>query len=141
MFIGVGLLATIWMLLFYPGDNRWLVGPAFVAVGIAGFFLIRAYGRAQKRKARTLAEAARGTGTVTAVETSQRTHGSHTSGFWLTMTIEMPGQAPFQSRVHMSVSHDVMKKLQPGLVLPVRIHPSDPGKVLIGADQWLHAIP
>jgi hypothetical protein len=137
MFIGVGLLATVWMLLFYRGDSRWLVGPAFVAAGIVGIFAFRALGRAEKRKARTLAEAARGSGTVTAVEKSQRSHGSHTSGFWLTMTVEMPGQAPFQSRVHMSVSHDVLKKVQPGLVLPVRIHPSNPSKVLIGANQWL----
>lgn len=137
MFIGIGLLAMAWMLVFYPGDSRWLVGPAFVALGVVGIFAFRAMGKAEKRKARTLAEAVRGTGTVTAVEKSQRTHGNHTSGFWLTMTVEIPGQAPFQARVHMSVSHDALKKVQPGLVLPVRIHPANPGKVLIGANQWL----
>ena len=140
MFIGVGLLVLIWFRLFYPGDNRWLAGPIFVVVGIVGIIIVRAGKKSADRRAGMLAEAVRGNGTVTAVEKSMRTHGDHTSGFWLAMTVEMPERPPFQSRVHMSVSWDVLKKVRPGLVLPVRVHPSNPSKIHIGADQWLNPL-
>jgi len=98
-------------------------------------------GSLAKGKARLFAEATPGTGAITAVEKSMRAHGEeHDAGFWLTMTVEVPGRAPFTARVHGSFSPDVAKRLQPGLVIPVRVHPSNPQKPLIGTDSLLRPL-
>ena len=138
MFIGVGLLASAWMLLFYPGDSRWLVGPAFVAAGIVGIFIGRASKKADVRRKKMLAEADGGQATVTAVEKSMRSSGGENwRGLWLTLSVEVPGRPPFESRAHVSVPPENVKTMAPGLVLQVKVHPSKPTEVIIPRSYWL----
>jgi len=101
MFIGLGILILAWFRLFQSGDDRWLIGLGFIGGGIALMIMFLIMGSLAKGKARLFAEATPGTGAITAVEKSMRAHGEeHDAGFWLTMTVEVPGRAPFTARVH-----------------------------------------
>ena len=61
-------------------------------------------------------------------------------GLNMALSVEVPGRPPYHVTVHHSYSHDVRKQIQPGVIVPVRVNPANPAKVLIATDYLNRAL-
>jgi hypothetical protein len=133
MFMLVGLAALV----LYRGDEEArLVGLGFIGGGALGIVLFWIGFRIQRRRARRLTTWTAGQGTILAVTTSSYSTAPVNNGLGLnlTLTVEVPGRPPYQVTVHHSYSHDVRNQIQPGVIVPVRVNPANPAKVMVATD-------
>jgi hypothetical protein len=75
------------------------------------------------------------------VATEAMFRGKRCERRYVTLDVEVAGQAPYQTRLNLRVPHIV--EALPGATLDLRVHPSDPDDVEIlgpaGACDWLNA--
>ncbi|MEV0729789.1 hypothetical protein [Polymorphospora sp. NPDC050346] len=132
MSMAVGGLAF----LFYDrADEEWVIGPIGVGVGLLGIVLISVAGRFERGRTFILRHGIAGVGTVTAVSKTMRGE-TEARYLKLTLTVVVPGRSPYQATTRKAYGLSVIDRVQPGLVLPVRVHPTRPEKVLVAGDRY-----
>jgi hypothetical protein len=139
MFILLGLAALV----FYGGDaEARLVGLGFIGGGLLGIVVCWIGFRIQRRRSRRLTEWTVGQGTILAVTNSSYSTAAvnNSIGLNLTLSVEVPGRPPYHVTVQHSYSHDVRKQIQPGAIVPVRVNPANPAKVLVATDHLNRAL-
>ncbi|GAA1380468.1 hypothetical protein [Catellatospora chokoriensis] len=134
MFIGIGLVVAV---VFDRDEAPWWAGPIFAAVGtllLVVFFLVN---RWRDRRNAILEHGVDGRGLVTEVKPTAQWESNDVRHFRMTMTIEVPGRAPYTATARQPYHRTRWDRIRPGLVVPVRVHPGDPARVMVATD-WLN---
>jgi len=127
MFIAIGLGLTV---VLDRDDDRW-AGPAFVGVGVLLVILFFLVNRWRDGRSAILKHGVDGRGTVTEVKPTSMWEGDDIRYFRLTMTVEVPGRSPYSATARQPYHRARWDRIQPGMVLPVRVHPHDPSRVMV----------
>jgi hypothetical protein len=133
MFVVIGIGISV---VLGRDDSRWWMGPGFIAGGLLLMVLLFFLNRWRDRRNAILKYGVDGRGTVTSVKPTARWESNDVRHFRLTMTIEAPGRAPYQATAKQPYHRRSWDRVQPGIVVPVRIHPQDPARVMVATD-WL----
>ncbi|GIG00223.1 hypothetical protein [Catellatospora citrea] len=134
MFVGIGLVVSV---VFDRDDERWWAGPAFVGVGVLLIVVFSMVDRWRDRRNAILAHGVDGRGLVTEVKPTAQWESNDVRYFRLTMTIEVPGRAPYTASARQPYHRTRWDRIRPGIVVPVRVHPQDPARVMVATD-WLN---
>lgn len=134
MFVGIGLGVSV---VFDRDDERWWAGPASVGAGVLLIVVFFSINRWRDRRNEILAHGVDGRGLVTGVKPTARWESNDVRHFRMTMTIEVPGRAPYTAAALQPYHRTRWDRIRPGLVVPVRVHPQDPTHVMVATD-WLN---
>jgi hypothetical protein len=132
MFVGIGLVAFA---VFDRDDERWWVGPAFVGVGVVLMAVFFLFNRWSDRRDAILRHGVDGRGLVTEVKPTAQWDSNDVRYFRMTMTVEVPGRAPYPATARQPYHRTRWDRIRPGIVVPVRVHPRDPRRVMVATDM------
>lgn len=137
MLIGTGLALMTFVL--HRDGARWWLGPAVFGGGglmaLLVFVIQRAVDSTHQDRAFILSQGIHGQATVTAVR-KLRSGETDKQNLQITMTVDVPGRPPYEATERKLYHVTRIDKLQPGMVVPVRVHPTDPAQVLIATDEY-----
>lgn len=131
MFVGIGLIAFV---VFDRDDERWWAGPGFLGVGVLLLVVLASINRWRDRRNEILQHGVDGRGLVTGVTPTSQWENNDVRYFRMTMTIELPGRAPYTATARQPYHRARWDRIRPGIVVPVRVHPTDPRRVMVAAD-------
>jgi len=135
--IGIGL--TFMTFVLHRDEERWWMGPIFIGAGMLTalmvFVIHRTVTSAHSSRALILSQGIHGRATVTAVK-KLRSGETDRQNLLITMTVEVPERPPYEATERKLYHYTRIDTLQPGMVVPVRVHPSDPAQVLIPTDEY-----
>jgi hypothetical protein len=114
----------------YAGGGMLLTGGIFVIVGgalaVIGFMINRGAGATDD----VLATGVSGTATLTGV-TQTGMYLNEQPRIKMDMLVQLPGQTPYAAEHSEFVPLILLSRVQPGATLPVKVNPTQPGKVVI----------
>ena len=114
----------------YAGGGMLLTGGIFVIVGgtlaVIGFMINRGAGATDD----VLATGVSGTATLTGV-TQTGMYLNEQPRINMDMLVQLPGQTPYAAEHSEFVPLILLSRVQPGATLPVKVNPTQPGKVVI----------
>ena len=130
MFVAIGIVIAI----FRPSDAPWYVGPLFVAVGLLGIIILYVLNRSADARAAILKSGIDGRGTVTGVKPTARWDGNDIRYFRVSLSVEVPGRPAYPGTALTALHRTYFESIKPGMVLPVRVSPADPSKIMIATN-------
>jgi hypothetical protein len=130
MFVAIGIFVAICR----PSDAPWYVGPLFMVVGLLIVVMQYVLHRSADGRAAILKGGIDGRGTVTAVKPTSRWEGNEVRYFRLSLSVEVPGRPAYAATALKTLHRSHFDAIQPGMVLPLRVSPTDPTKIMVVTD-------